>query len=90
MCVVCVWMEAGEGGQGLKLFCALLSHRTPSPSLSPPKSQPLDPVLDFLLAPFPIDFQYGVRRRLADAARALDDLLQSLGGGGPPRLTGGR
>ena len=60
-------------------------HHTP-----PPLPQPLDPLLDLVLAPFPIDVQYGVRRRLSELGRAVDNFLQSLGGGGPPRLTDGR
>ena len=44
--------------------------------------QPLDALADLLLAPFPPELRGKIRRSVANTARAFDDLLISLGGGG--------
>ena len=48
--------------------------------------QPLDALADLLLTPFPPELRGKIRRSVADTAKAFDDLLIRLGGGGQKAL----
>ena len=48
--------------------------------------QPLDALADLLLAPIPPELRGRIRRSVANTAKALDDLLIRLGGGGQKAL----
>ncbi len=63
----------------------------PEPLAPPRLFQPLAPLLDAALAPFPLDVQYRVRRQLKELGDAVGALLDRLGGGngGPPRTSRG-
>lgn len=47
---------------------------------------PLDALADLLLTPFPPELRGKIRRSVANTAKAFDDLLIRLGGGGQKAL----
>jgi hypothetical protein len=61
-------------------------NKTKKPQPQPQQHQPLDALADLLLTPFPPELRGKIRRSVANTAKAFDDLLIRLGGGGQKAL----
>ncbi len=61
-------------------------NKTKKPQPRPQQHQPLDALADLLLTPFPPELRGKIRRSVANTAKAFDDLLIRLGGGGQKAL----